>query len=244
LRAGGGEGYTEDMRARSGERKSGALGTLGILGGLALAASLFLNVFLYQKTKKMEAGILVIEVLDGDTFLLDGKVRVRLRHADAPELSFCGGAQAKKLLTNLVKEKKVVLQEQILDQYGRPLALIYAGNTLVNLEMLKSGWARYHHDNSSQKSVLEEAAAAAQKEARGIFSPLCHQKENRENPACQIKGNIDKRTGLKKYFFPGCAQYDFAIVEKDIGEAWFCREEEAQKAGFTRAETCPKGQQG
>lgn len=58
-------------------------------------------------------GIKVLAVLDGDTILLDGKVKLRLRHMDTPELEFCGGPEAKKLLESLVKDKKVVLQEYI-----------------------------------------------------------------------------------------------------------------------------------
>jgi hypothetical protein len=29
------------------------------------------------------------------------------------------------------------------------------------------------------------------------------------------------------------------IVEKDLGEDWFCTEKEAIKAGFTKASNCP-----
>jgi len=63
---------------------------------LLFIPSLILNIFLSQKIKKTDWGIKVLEVLDGDTILLDGKVRLRLRHIDAPELEFCGGKEAKK----------------------------------------------------------------------------------------------------------------------------------------------------
>jgi hypothetical protein len=66
--------------------------------------------------------------------------------------------------------------------------------------------------------------------------------QNTQHPTCIIKGNIDKNkyTDNKKYYLPGCAQYDFTIVEKDIGEDWFCTEKEAIQAGFVKAETCGK----
>ena len=210
-----------------------------MLGFLLLIPSLILNVFLFQKIQKGGEGIRVIGVIDGDTFVLEGKVRLRLRHIDAPELEFCGGKEAKEKLESLVKEKEVVLKERILDQRGRPMALVYVGSTLVNEEILKSGWARYHSDNSSQKSVLKAAQESAKEKGIGIFSPKCLQKKNLENPKCAIKGNIHER-GTRIYHFPGCAQYDFVIVEKDIGEGWFCSEEEAQKAGFERSKRCPE----
>lgn len=82
---------------------------------------------------------MILEVLDGDTLFLEGDVRVRLRHIDAPELEYCGSSQAKDLLTKLAKRKKVVIKEEMIDQWGRPMALVYQENNFVNLEMLKSG---------------------------------------------------------------------------------------------------------
>ena len=125
---------------------------------LLFLPSLLLNFYLFQQNKKLEQGIEVMAVLDGDTLLLDGKVRLRLRQVDAPELDFCGGPEAKKLLEELVKDKKVVLQEYILDQYGRPMALVYQGNKFINKEMIKSGWVRYHHDNTPQTEDLKEVS--------------------------------------------------------------------------------------
>lgn len=214
------------------------LGRFGWLGVILLIPSLLLNFLLFQKTQKLGQGIKVLAVLDGDTILLDGKVRLRLRHMDAPELEFCGGEESKNLLESLVKGKKVVLAEYILDQRGRPLALIYLDNKLINEEMIKSGWARYHHDQSSKKDQLKAAGQKAREEKKGVFSPQCYQTENLENPKCNIKGNIDKATDTRLYFYPGCAQYEFTIVEKDLGEDWFCTEKEAQKAGFEKAKTC------
>lgn len=226
------------MRVRKKKLKGNWLKWGGLLGTLLLVPSLILNIFLFQKTQKLGQGIKVLEVLDGDTILLDGKVRLRLRHLDAPELEFCGGKEAKDLLTGLVKDKKVILAEYILDQRGRPLALVYLDNKLINEEILKSGWARYHSDQTSQTEQLKATAQKAKEEKKGIFSPQCYQTENLKNPKCNIKGNVDKATDTRLYYYPGCAQYKFTIVEKDIGEDWFCTEKEAQRAGFEKAKTC------
>lgn len=182
--------------------------------------------------------IKVLGVIDGDTIVLDGKVRLRLRHLDAPELEFCGGQEAKNLLTDLVDGKNIRVEEKIMDQQGRPMALIYTGKNLINQTMLESGWARYHSDQTSQTEAIQAAANNAKASRLGVFNDQCYQKENPDNPKCNIKANIDKSTKVKKYYLPNCAQYQFTIVEKDIGEAWFCTEAEAQAAGFTRAATC------
>jgi len=220
--------------------KLGKKGWLKWLGFLLLIPSLVVNYFLYQQNQFLRPGIKVIEVLDGDTLLLENKVRVRLRHVDAPELDYCGGQEAKDELIKLVKDKKVVLQEQIIDQQGRPMALVYLDHLLVNQQMMKSGWVRYHSDKTDQTKVLKAEADKAKQEQKGIFSSQCYQKENLAKPGCLIKGNIDKNkyTDNKKYYFPGCAQYQFTIVEKDLGEDWFCSEDEAVAAGFVKSKTC------
>lgn len=211
---------------------------LVILPFVFLAPSLFLNFFQYRQNQNLAQGIKVIEVLDGDTLLLEGKVRLRLRHLDAPELEFCGGGEAKEELAKLVKNKKVLIKEQILDTRGRPMALIYLGSELVNQKMLASGWVRYHSDQSSAAEALKNAGVKAKEQQLGVFSPKCYQKDNPDNPQCNIKGNIDKNSTKRLYYLPNCAQYQFTIVEKDLGENWFCSEEEARAAGFTKAATC------
>jgi micrococcal nuclease len=206
-----------------------------------LLCSLFANLILFQKltiNSQKQEGILVLEVLDGDTILLEHDVRLRLRHVDAPELNYCGGQEAKDMLTKITKNKKIVIKEQIIDNYGRPMALVYVGNTLINLEMLKSGWVRYHSDDTSQTEVLKAIASKTKESKIGIWSSKCYQTINPDNPKCNIKGNTDKNSSTKNYYYPGCAQYEFTIIEKDLGEQWFCTQIEAQKAGFTRAATC------
>jgi len=206
---------------------------------IILASSLTLNIFQFNKNRSLAKGIKVIGVIDGDTIVLDGKTRLRLRQTDAPELQYCGGNEAKDLLEKLVNHKKVIIKEEIIDTQGRPMALVYLGNRLINQEMLASGWVRYHSDQTSATETLKSAANLAKSKKLGIFSPKCYQTENPENPKCNIKGNTDKNSAMKNYYYPGCPQYEFTIVEKDLGEDWFCSEKEAQKAGFTKAKNCP-----
>lgn len=213
--------------------------SLPIIAFLLLIPSLLLNIFFFLNYQKNQEGIAVLGVLDGDTITLEGKTRLRLRNIDAPELNFCGGPEAKKELEKLVSGKKVRVEKQIIDQMGRPMALIYIESLLINEEMLKTGWVRFHSDSNSKREILKKAYDEARAKKIGIYSPKCSQTTNPDNPKCNIKANIDKNSDRRNYYFPGCPQYEFTIVEKDTGENWFCTEKEAQNAGFTRALNCP-----
>ena len=187
-----------------------------IVGGLLLAVSLVLNIFLYQKTQLSSNLNKVIKVLDGDTFLLNSAQRVRLLGASAPEMENCGGKEAKKRLEELVLNRNVKLDEPFIDQYSRVIALVYVENVMVNEILLKEGWARYDGTGKSQKETLKQAYEEAFSQKKGIFSPLCRA-EQPDKPNCLIKGNIDKATGTKTYHFPGCREFNTTVVEKDLG---------------------------
>jgi endonuclease YncB( thermonuclease family) len=205
---------------------------------LLFIPSIILNaILLFREQKvKQDQGVGVIAVYDGDTLILDNKERLRLRQLDAPELTYCGGAEAKAALEKLVSGKRVRITEQIPDQQGRGMALVYVGDTLVNKKLLAGGYVRYHHDTTSQAQKLKAAADEAKGNNLGIFG-ACMSMTNTKNPRCVIKGNIDRQK--KIYHMPGCTQYPFAVVEEDIGEAWFCTEKDAQAAGYVKSERCP-----
>jgi len=57
---------------------------------ILLVPSVLLNVFLLVREKTiLDQGVKVEGVIDGDTLVLEGKSRIRLRYADAPELEYC-----------------------------------------------------------------------------------------------------------------------------------------------------------
>lgn len=180
----------------------------------------------------------MIEVIDGDTFILATQQRIRVFNIDAPPLEFCGGLQAKSRLEELVLGKTVRLKGDTTDSYGRLVALVYVGNTNVNKIMLSEGCGRYEGRKSAESEELKEIARQAREKGLGIYGPLCSQKENPDNPSCLIKGNVAQDTGEKIYHFLGCSGYNRIIVEKFMGDQWFCSEDEAQKAGFIKSQNC------
>lgn len=210
-----------------------------IIIGLILGISLGFNWWQWQNNKTSPDGYKVEGVIDGDTLVLEGNAKIRLRSADAPELNFCGGKEAKNELEKLVNNQTVQIKEKIMDLKARPMALVYVGEELVNQKMIESGWAKYHSDVTSQRKNLKAAQALAREKAIGIWSEQCRQTENKENPQCNIKGNIDDNArGRKIYYYPGCAQYNFTVIEKDMGEQWFCTKEEAEAAGYAKSKNC------
>lgn len=120
------------------------------------------------------------------------------------------------------------------------MALISVDDMQVNKLLLASGWVRYHSDNTSQTNTLKEVAQNAKVSKKGIFSELCLQTVNPDNPKCIIKGNLENKraSGRKLFYSPSCAQYKFVQIEKDLGEQWFCSEKEASAAGYIKAATC------
>lgn len=219
--------------------KTGSSVSLGL--GLLLLISLLVNFLLYQKYEgiKKETGTFkVMEVFDGDSFVIEGNQSVRLAGLSAPELEFCLGKEAKERLTDLIFGKHVKLSAHTKSKYERLLALVYQGDTLVNEVMLKEGLARYDSSGTEKDDVLLKASDEAKEVKVGIHSQLCTQ-TIAPNNRCVIKGNVDKHDLKNKiYHFPGCSGYEQVIVEKDRGEDWFCSEKEAEKQGFIKSETC------
>ena len=210
---------------------------LGVVGGLVLIPSLIFNIYLYQKNQKLESVYLVEEVIDGDSLILKNDQSIRLGNLDAPEIELCGGEEAKKRLTELVLGRVVRLDVFSHDRFNRPLALVYIDNLLVNEVLLKEGLVRYEGTPSSKRDILKQAYDYAFKNKIGIFSSLCLL-EKPENPKCLIKGNISRADNKKTYHFPGCSGYQQVMVEKDLGEDWFCSEKEAEKAGYEKSANC------
>ena len=50
------------------------------------------------------------------------------------------------------------------------MALVYVDNKLVNEEILKEGWGRFHSDNHSAREILKSAGDNARAKSLGIFS--------------------------------------------------------------------------
>ena len=123
-----------------------------------------------------ESGI-VKEIIDGDSFILESGLVVRLAQIEAPRLrdDIPISQKARDFLANLVKDKKVKLKYGGLrrDKMGRALAQVYTANDIwVQGEILKAGYARVHTyiDNRSHIQDFWLAEREARRNGRGVWS--------------------------------------------------------------------------
>lgn len=195
-------------------------------------------------------------VVDGDTLELEGR-RIRLEGIDAPELAqSCGrkwlgswscGTAAASELANLIGKQELACESQGQDKYGRTLGVCYAGDTDINAEMVRRGFA-WAFVKYSQSYVEAETQARAQRAGiwQGDAEPawVFRQKKwdhvadaaPKDMPAgCTIKGNISQNGNV--YHMPWSPWYARITVDASRGERWFCSETEAQAAGWRPAAT-------
>lgn len=118
----------------------------------------------------------VERIVDGDTLVCAGGVRVRLIGIDTPELSQRPyGDQARRALERLVPAGSAVELErdvELADRYGRRLAYVWRDGMLVNWRMLRDGWALLltYPPNVRYVESFEEALRQARQEGRGLWA--------------------------------------------------------------------------
>lgn len=124
----------------------------------------------------------VVKIIDGDTIILDNGEVVRYIGIDTPEVSVpataleCYGPEATEKNRELVEGQEVKLIRDIKnkDKYGRLLRYVYVQNSniFVNLELIKSGYARTLtvYPNVSYAREIEVNATKAQRDKRGMWS--------------------------------------------------------------------------
>jgi micrococcal nuclease len=177
----------------------------------------------------------VERVVDGDTFVTKEKQIIRLLSIDAPELDRCGGKEAKKELEKLILGQAVYLKVVFKDD-NRLIADVYSLKGSVINQLLLSGWVHYqgavgHHEWKASSDEAKE-------KQRGIYGNECTQTSNPDDPDCVIKGNNRSESEASYYRFPGCRQYSTTLVQRYLGDDWFCTEKEAEKAGYIKGPDC------
>jgi endonuclease YncB( thermonuclease family) len=139
------------------------------------AALFFLLVFCLPPNASALAGetitCRVVGVHDGDTItVLTGEkqqLKIRLTEIDAPEDHQPFGAAAKKMLSEMIFGKQVVIKTAGKDRYRRTLGRVFSDAADINLEMVKAGgaWA-------FTKYVKDPAIPAAQSAAQAAHAGL------------------------------------------------------------------------
>ena len=197
-------------------------------------------------------------VVDGDTLHIDGYPNnIRLERIDTPEThqtcenargsTYPCGVMAADRLRSLIGSPPGTCEASGFDGYGRPLATCSVGKLELNAAMVVSGWAvefdRY--SDGRYAGYEEEAKTAGVGLWQGKFVMPWEWRDRKRQEAaeqpvsssgtdCEIKGNISRNGRI--YHMPGQADYDRVRISEGRGERYFCSEEEAQAAGWRRAE--------
>ena len=139
----------------------------------------------FQKSSSYVGNYKVVRVIDGDTIEIEGGQKVRYIGIDTPETVDprkpvqCFGLEASKKNKELVEGKTVRLEKDVTDRdlYKRLLRYVWLAESLINLELVKQGFANsvtFPPDIKYQKEFLA-AEKEAQENNRGLWS-TCKQK--------------------------------------------------------------------
>jgi len=119
----------------------------------------------------------VIQVIDGDTIVVEGNYRVRYIGMDTPEIRPTlepYGLEAWQANRELVEGKEVRLERDVseTDRHGRLLRYVYVDDVLVNAELVRLGLAeaRAYPPDTKYQNHFEELEAAARKAGFGIWA--------------------------------------------------------------------------
>jgi micrococcal nuclease len=120
----------------------------------------------------------VVEVLDGDTIVVDGGEHVRLLGIDSPERFTdpeCWGDDSFNWLSGRLAGKKVRLVGDVvhLDDFGRTLAWVYLGDELIEATSLAEGQSCVliiPPNGSGKASYLQTIESGARAQGKGLWS--------------------------------------------------------------------------
>ncbi len=140
-----------------------------------LAITLFLLLLISGCTSPPDTA-LVIQVIDGDTIVIEGGYRVRYIGIDTPEIrdGVEPFAQAALEANCQLVEGKIVRLERDVSQTdnGRLLRYVYVDGIFVNAELVRLGLAEakaYPPDIKRQED-LEQLETEAREEGRGMWA--------------------------------------------------------------------------
>ena len=107
-----------------------------------------------------------IRIVDGDTIHIN-KIKYRLHGIDAPEMKqlckmkekdYNCGVKSKEFLGSLIGNQSVKCNHKDKDRYKRIVAECFTGETNLNKELVRNGWALAYRDYSKDYVIDEEYA--------------------------------------------------------------------------------------
>jgi micrococcal nuclease len=118
----------------------------------------------------------VIEVIDGDTIIIEGDYYVRYIGMDTPELrptTEAFATEAWQANRQLVEGKEVRLERDVseTDKYGRLLRYVWVDDVMVNAELVRQGLAlsKAYPPDTKYQYLLERMEREAWDAGRGMW---------------------------------------------------------------------------
>ncbi len=116
------------------------------------------------------SSLVVVDVLDGDTVILENDMRVRLKGINAPETGMLHAKEAKQLLEKATLGKSVKIKHYGQDRYGRLLAYLFVDGENVNQMLVKSGLAHsYYYEEDDYYDEIIKAENQARAKRLGLW---------------------------------------------------------------------------
>lgn len=161
---------------------------LGLLGAVIVAVALATSRQGTGDPSPVLGGrAIVVRIVDGDTLVVTGGVRVRLIGIDTPESVDprrpveCFGKEAAEALARLVPPASVVRLEydvERTDEFGRTLAYLYrtSDGLFVNAALVEQGFAQpaTYPPNVAHAGDFAALGAQARQENAGLWSACPH----------------------------------------------------------------------
>jgi micrococcal nuclease len=227
-----------------------ALGSLVVLAALAVGQHVACSPA--PPAKPFEAE--VVGVIDGDTIdVLVGRVktRIRIEGIDCPELAQPFGRAAKQFSSDRVFGKRVEIQPQSADRYGRLLARVRVGGEDLGLALLKAGLA-WQYTTYSHDPVYGAAERSARAVHQGLWAdedpvPPWVERRHAASPkvaarpasppsrTVTVAGPFHGNVKSMVFHAPGCPNYNCKQCT-----AIFATAQEAIAKGFRPAADCVK----
>lgn len=117
-------------------------------------------------------------VIDGDTIVLENGRKVRYLGINSPEKGQPFYQEAKTSNEQMVLNKVMRLEFDVeqSDRYGRLLAYVYYGNTMINAEQVKKGLAVVETipPNVKYSNLFSSSQKSARDSCQGIWKGLCN----------------------------------------------------------------------
>jgi len=196
----------------------------------------------------------VSAITDGDTiFVVDENQqqhKVHLAGVDSPEGNRELGERARQNLFDLVYGKTVHVLTDATEENGRLVGKVMLGSCDVNLEQIKSGYARFDTSSNfrqieSDRKAYTDAEVAARNSKLNVWSkpdavPAAAPKQEDTAAAPSVAAVVGNKNSLI-YHWAGCSGFTKVALENRVA---FSSWQEAEKAGFRAAKNCSSAKPG